>query len=96
MKLYLKELGIDEGKTPHSFRGGCAVTLAVSGFGSAQGIMDHVGWFSQDSMDRYTRLSKMAVKSSVGNLFKQVSDSPICARAMYENFGDAKALSLAF
>ena len=58
--------------------------------------MDHVGWFSKGSMDRYTRLNKMTEKSSVGNLFKQVSDNPSNVRAVYEKLRDIKTLPLAF
>ena len=29
LKTYLKEAGIDEGETAHSFRSGCAITLAL-------------------------------------------------------------------
>lgn len=96
LKSYLRELGIDEGETPHSIRGGCAVTLAVSGFGNAQDIMDHIGWFSKNSFDRYSRLSKIAEKSTVGNLFKQVSDNPSYAKSVYDKFGDTSTLPLAF
>ena len=31
LKTYLKEAGIDEGETAHSFRSGCAITMALSG-----------------------------------------------------------------
>lgn len=42
---YITLLGIYEGETPHSFRVGCAVTLALSGSVANVGqIMNHVGW----------------------------------------------------
>ncbi|VDI69358.1 Hypothetical predicted protein [Mytilus galloprovincialis] len=96
LKSYLRELGMDEGETPHGIRGGCAVTLAVSGFGNSQDIMDHVGWFSRGSLDRYSRLGKMADKSTVGNLFKQVSDNPSYASSVYDKYGDTSKLPTAF
>ncbi|XP_071124009.1 uncharacterized protein [Mytilus edulis] len=96
LKSYLWELGMDEGETPHGIRGGCAVTLAVSGFGNSQDIMDHVGWFSRGSLDRYSRLGKMADKSTVGNLFKQVSDNPSYASSVYDEYGDTSKLPTAF
>ena len=44
--------------------------VAVSDFGETQDIMNRVGWFSQGTFDRYSRLSKIAEKSSVRNLLK--------------------------
>ena len=58
--------------------------------------MDHIGWFSKNSFDRYSRLSKIAEKSTVGNLFKQVSDNPSYAKSVYDKFGDTSTLPLAF
>ena len=43
LKLYLKEARLDEGKTLHSLRSGCAITLALSGAQLAD-VMSHVGW----------------------------------------------------
>ena len=31
LKLYLKEMGLDDGEILHGFRSGCAITLALSG-----------------------------------------------------------------
>ena len=36
-------MGSDDGETLHSFRSGCAITLALSGAELSE-IMDHVGW----------------------------------------------------
>ena len=43
LKTYLKEAGLDEGETAHSFRSGCAITLALSGSALVD-VMSHVGW----------------------------------------------------
>ena len=43
LKLYLKELGVDDGETLHGFRSECAITLALLGIELSE-IMDHVGW----------------------------------------------------
>ena len=43
IKLYLEEMGQDEGETLYRFRSGCAITLALSGVELTE-IMDHVGW----------------------------------------------------
>ncbi len=42
LKVYLTEMGTDDGETLHGFRAGCAVTLALSGAKLSE-IMDHVG-----------------------------------------------------
>ena len=39
LKTYLKEPGIDEGETAHSFRSGCAITLALLGSHTASYYM---------------------------------------------------------
>ena len=43
LKTHLKKAGIDDGKMAHSFRSGCASTLALSGSALAD-VMSHVGW----------------------------------------------------
>ena len=42
-RKYLCDAQIDSGETLHSFRSGCALTLAVSGSPLAD-VMSHVGW----------------------------------------------------
>lgn len=45
LHVYLRKLCVDC-ETPHSFREGCAVALALSGLeGEVGHIMRHVGWF---------------------------------------------------
>ena len=43
LKVYLKDLGADEGETLHGFRSGFAITLAFKRSEHSE-IMDHVGW----------------------------------------------------
>ena len=96
LKSYLGALGIDEGETPHSLRGGCAVTLAASGYGGSTEIMDHVGWFTKKSLGRYSRLERMTRRASVSNLFTQVETQPEQASLLYGQLGDTQNLSPAF
>ena len=42
-RKYLPDAQIDSGETLHSFRSGCALTLAFSGSPLAD-VMSHVGW----------------------------------------------------
>lgn len=97
LKFYLKSLGIDEGETLHSLRGGCAVTLAVLGCGSSEEIMSHVGWSSHRSLERYSRINKF-VDNKVGKRLKEVSDlsKTKCVSDIYDKVGDAGKLPSAF
>ncbi len=59
LKAYLCTLGIYDGETPHSLRGGCAVTMRVTG--AAKGVEDlkqHMGWKSVGMPLRYSRASQ--------------------------------------
>lgn len=68
LRSYLVTLGIDEGETPHSLRGACAISLRslvpnVTGDGGAQNhqqlLMKHVGWASASSANHYSREDKL-------------------------------------
>lgn len=49
---YLSTLGIYEGETPHSFRAGCAITMALSGSAENEDqAMRHIGWFGRSSAE---------------------------------------------
>lgn len=51
--------------------------------------MEHVGWFSKSSYDRYTRLSKMVDNNSVATLFSKVADAnPQHISTLYDMSGD--------
>jgi len=58
LKLYLKEMGVDEGETLHGFRSGCAITVALSGVELSE-IMDHVGWNRRHTALHYLHLAKV-------------------------------------
>ncbi|XP_065927883.1 uncharacterized protein [Magallana gigas] len=77
LRVYLRKLGADEGETPHSFRAGCAVTLAMSGSVSEVGqIMRHVGWFGEGSAEYYSRLPALLESDFVaGRLATSVKDA---------------------
>ena len=56
LKFYLSILDIYEGETPHSFRGGCAITLReTSKKQSQEGLMNHLGWSTEWSANHYSR-----------------------------------------
>ena len=58
VKGYLQEMGSDDGETPHCFRTGCAITLALSGAKLSE-IMDHVGWTRRHTALHYLKLAKV-------------------------------------
>ena len=72
LKKYLTNLGIYEGETPHGMRGACAITLVSSGAATGD-VMDHIGWASEASYKRYSRLGKMLGKGSVANVMAGVA-----------------------
>jgi hypothetical protein len=54
VKFYLRAVGLEEVKTPHSLRRGCAGTMSLSGAADqAERVMGHVGWFTNKSLERY-------------------------------------------
>ena len=58
LKVYLNEMGADDGETLHGFRAGCAITLALTGADIAE-IMDHVGWTRRHTTPYYLQLAKV-------------------------------------
>ncbi|XP_033744121.1 uncharacterized protein LOC117330000 [Pecten maximus] len=68
LRYYLVVLGLYEGETPHSFRSGCAVTMALSGsVDHAEQMMTHLGWFTKESAEYYGRLHTMADSALVAS-----------------------------
>jgi hypothetical protein len=67
LKHYLKVLDLDQGETPHSLRSGCTISLALSGLDqSSEAIMNHVGWSTKSSFERYSRITKLIDRGVVG------------------------------
>lgn len=96
LKFYLGKLCLHEGDSPYSFRRACAVTLSLSGSASAEkGIMGHVGWFLNKSLEIYSEMHKLVDVGSVSNLFAQVSKMHD-AESIYKICGDIGRLPKAF
>ena len=69
----------------------------VSGAGTCREIMDHVGWFTKGSYDRYTRINKMVGSDSVSSVFKTVaSDKNSMINHIFDEFGDSSVFPQAF
>lgn len=73
LKKYLITLNIYEGETAHSFRAGCGITLMANNTTSSEEIMEHVGWRSRQSFNRYSRINRIVGTSGVGDLLAKVS-----------------------
>ena len=73
LKTYLKEAGIDEGETAHSFRSGCDKTLALSGSVLAH-VMTNVGLERSHTATYYMQLVLCWQRSEQPGTFK-------CSRA---------------
>ena len=58
LKVYLKEMGSDNGENLHGFTAGCAITLALSGAELSE-IMDNVGWTRRHTALYYLQLAKI-------------------------------------
>jgi hypothetical protein len=96
LKFYLKKLDADEGETPHSLRRGCAVTLSLSGSADVEkNIMGHIGWFSRQSLDRYSEMKNLVDVGSVSNLFAEVPNIQGIEK-VYKSCGDYDTLPKAF
>lgn len=74
LNTYLKELGIHEGETAHSFRSGSAITLALTGASLAD-IMSHVGWGREHTARYYMQLAKVLQFDSVSSRLADAVDS---------------------
>ena len=94
---YLTRLGIYEGETPHSFRAGCAVTLALSGsVDNIDQMMNHIGWYGEGSAEYYSRLPVLVESDFVaGRLAESVGNSDL-VESQFQHYGEFGKLRKAF
>ncbi|KAK3753769.1 hypothetical protein QZH41_003888 [Actinostola sp. cb2023] len=98
LTTYLKEAGIHEGETAHSFRSGCAITLALSGSALAD-VMGHVGWERSHTATYYMQLEKVLRHDSTSALLAEAVDEhhPTADLAqLYQDLNSVKDFVLAF
>ena len=93
LKVYLKEMGADNGETLHGFRAGCAITLALSGVELSE-IMDHVGWARRHTALYYLQLAK--VLNPEGASAKLAEADLTSAITEWSNINDLKRFVCAF
>lgn len=90
-------MNIYEGETAHSFRAGCGITLMANNTISSEEIMEHVGWRSRQSFNRYSRINRIVGTSGVGDLLAKVSVlKDRDANVIFDKFGDYSRLPQAF
>ena len=84
LRHYLTTLGIYDGETPHSFRAGCAIIMTLTdSVENVEGVMNHIGWFSQESAEYYGRKHSLV-------------DSTIVASKLANSVGLADNVELEF
>lgn len=97
LRYYLVSLGTYEGETPHSLRGGFAVTMAVSGTASSpQDLMNHVGWTSERSAHYYCRTKTLTDASKLAADIANLSADSNEVEEFYKLNGDFSSLDSAF
>ena len=98
LRTYLREAAIDDGETAHSFRSGCAITLALSGSALAD-VMAHVGWERSHTASYYMQLEKVLRHDSTSALLTEAVDdhsaTPDLTR-LYQNLNSVKDFVQAF
>uniref|UniRef100_A0A8W8L9T9 Tyr recombinase domain-containing protein n=1 Tax=Magallana gigas TaxID=29159 RepID=A0A8W8L9T9_MAGGI len=93
LKHYLAVLGVDQGETPHSLRSGCTISLALSGLDQSSGvIMNHIGWATKSTFERYSRISKIADRGVIGTALAGVASREGDAERKFLKFGDVSNL----
>ena len=89
---------MDEGETAHSFRSGCAITLALSGSALAD-VMSHVGWERSHTASYYMQLEKVLRYDSASALLSEAVDDHHSATELtqlYQDLNSVKNFVLAF
>ncbi len=93
LKIYLKDMGSDDGETLHGFRAGCAITLALSGI-ELSDVMDHVGWAQRHTALYYLQLAKVLNPAGASARLAQVDLSEVTQR--WEHANDLRQFVSAF
>lgn len=95
LKVYLKQSRIDEGETLHSFRSGCALTLAFSGSSLAD-IMSHVGWRNSTSASYYMKLVDVLRAGAPADMLAATSLETSTRSKCYSDYNHLKNFVQAF
>ena len=97
LRYYLSTLGIYEGETPHSFRAGCAITMALTDCADdVLDVMHHIGWFSQESAEYYSRKNSLVDSNIVAQKLSKSCEMSTSVESIYKEQGDYSSLRKAF
>ena len=67
-RLYLEQLGINEGETPHGVHSAASITLALTGAASSlQEVMGYVGWATPGVAESYMALHNVLGEETVSS-----------------------------
>ena len=95
LKLYLKEARTDAAETLHSFRSGCALTLAFSGSALAD-LLTHVGWSSPATAEDNRKLANVNSAGAPADLLAQDSPAVTEVADLYSRYDSLKDFIIAF
>ena len=97
LRYYLSTLGIYEGETPHSFRSGCAITMALSGsVDNVDQVMNHVGWFNKSSAEYYTKMHSLVDAGIVASKLAESTKQAEKTELLFKEHADYSGLKNAF
>ena len=89
LKIHLRNAHIYNGKTLHSFRAGCALTLAFSGSPLAD-VMSHIGWSSSSTASYYLKLADVIRAGAPADLLASHEQKTEEASRTYTEFNALK------
>ena len=95
LRKYLRDANIDGGETLHSFRSGCALTLAFSGSPLAD-VMSHVGWSNSKTALYYLKLADVIRDGAPADLLSSAPSQSQEASRIYEDYNALKDFVSAF
>lgn len=94
---YLSSIGLYEGETPHSFRSGCAVTIALSNSAdNVDQVMNHIGWFGKASAEYYSRVNTLVDADVVASNLAESADRGDSYEAEFSEKADYTSLKNLF
>ena len=85
LRTYTRDANIDSGETLHSFRSGCALTLAFSGSPLAD-VMSHVGWSSSKTALYYLKLADVFRAGAPADLLASAPSQSQEASRIFEDY----------
>ena len=95
LRVYLKEAGLDQGETLHSFRAGSAITLALSGAQLAD-VMGHAGWESNSMALYYLKLAQVLRPGGPSDILAAQEEDAISLSSSYADLNSLKNFISAF